>query len=263
MERGEIVFDASSLLEMIRTVTRHSDRHIRRPPTSTSTLPALQPQQADSSARSTSVPTAESDSAHVSVDGPEAASPVRKAARVEPAESTSPSSSSSSPRRPSSFDAHILLPYEDATNSKSCHKSHSSKHWQTMRYVDMPLSDFGAVQFLSTMPEEQASDRIAIKKWFMGKNVCHLKLGTSLVFTGIVSDVNKDHLLFVPDKDQPSQVEWIEMRRAYCVPDGGMEALTTLRAAVHEKVIAMLSEPYVGFYDGRAACVLFPFQFLL
>ena len=117
--------------------------------------------------------------------------------------SSSPPAVNRPPREPSPFDAHIL----------------------------QPLSNFGLVQLLSIKSDKT--------KWFLGKRCCYLKLGTSLVFTGIVAGADGLMFQFIPDKDQPAEIAWIPQAACYCIPDD----LADVRARVRVAILEILKDP--------------------
>ena len=134
--------------------------------------------------------------------------------------SSSPPAVNRPPREPSPFDAHILQPTEK-----------KAVGWIGMKYVDIPLSNFGLVQLLSIKSDKT--------KWFLGKRCCYLKLGTSLVFTGIVAGADGLMFQFIPDKDQPAEIAWIPQAACYCIPDD----LADVRARVRAAILEILKDP--------------------
>jgi hypothetical protein len=167
----------------------------------------------------------------------ESSSPARKIHRIEqmgaaPGETERAAAGappSLSLRDPSPFKAYILSPAIDKTSRRV----RNSSFWDVMKYVDVPLSHFGLTKLMDTKDENASKFR-----WFIGKQCCYLKLGTSLVFTGIIAAVDGGLLQFVPDKDQPAELQWIPIESAYCVP----EDLATVRKQVRKTIVETLRE---------------------
>jgi len=121
--------------------------------------------------------------------------------------------------RPSPFQCHLSV-------------STGSKGHVAMRYVEIPLAQYGLELFHDRFKDES-------KKWYLGKSCCFLKLGTSLVVTGIVSELRDKQFCVIPDKGQHAEMEWVDPLSLYCVPDTD-EEMTTIRADVYKTVVATL-----------------------
>ncbi|ORC93294.1 uncharacterized protein TM35_000011710 [Trypanosoma theileri] len=109
----------------------------------------------------------------------------------------------------------------------------SSKGMYSSTYVDIDLSSLG----LQRLTQGSVNSRKKGKS-LVGIRCCYLRLGTSLVVSGCIVEVNitDSTAQVVPDKGLCLDVEWVHLNKLYQIP----ENITEIRKTVSEKVFAIL-----------------------
>ncbi|KAH9598960.1 hypothetical protein LSM04_004568 [Trypanosoma melophagium] len=109
----------------------------------------------------------------------------------------------------------------------------SSKGMYSSTYVDIELSSLG----LQRLTQGEVNSRRK-GKLLVGIRCCYLRLGTSLVVSGCIVEVNitDSTAQVVPDKGLSLDVEWVPLNKLYQIP----ENITEIRKTVSEKVFTIL-----------------------
>ncbi|EKF32817.1 hypothetical protein MOQ_003326 [Trypanosoma cruzi marinkellei] len=109
----------------------------------------------------------------------------------------------------------------------------SSKGMYSSIYVDIELKSLGLHPLVQEVPTTRKETKLLI-----GVSCCYLRLGTALVVSGCIVEVNiTDYTAqIVPDKGLCLDVEWVNLKKLYRIPDN----LTDIRRIVSEKVYAII-----------------------
>ncbi|RNF21920.1 uncharacterized protein Tco025E_03250 [Trypanosoma conorhini] len=109
----------------------------------------------------------------------------------------------------------------------------SSKGMYSSTYVDVELATLGLQPLLQEVPITRKETKPLI-----GVSCCYFRLGTALVVSGCIVEVNTTDgtAQIVPDKGLCLDVEWVSLKKLYRIP----EDLTEVRRIVSEKVYTIL-----------------------
>lgn len=108
----------------------------------------------------------------------------------------------------------------------------TAKGFFESRYADVSLASLGCVPIFE--------DRIPTTKQMktvIGKQCVFLRLGTTLVISGVIIEVMEKMCQVSPDRGQNVGVEWVEAARVFSVP----EDLQEVRRQAREQIVSLLS----------------------
>ncbi|KPI82893.1 hypothetical protein ABL78_8091 [Leptomonas seymouri] len=85
------------------------------------------------------------------------------------------------------------------------------------KHVDLPLSDIGLVALVDIKHPILTTE---VSKEIKGLPCCYLLLGTLMIVTGRIVDVNltEETVMVSPDRGQRVRIEWIPLKRVFRVP---------------------------------------------
>jgi hypothetical protein len=109
----------------------------------------------------------------------------------------------------------------------------SSKGFYESRYADVSLVSHGCQPVF-----DHPNPTMREVKRAVGKHCVYLRLGTSLVVTGVIIEAMENMCQISPDKGQNVSMEWVDASRLCYVP----ENLSELRKHVRDDIIKMLSD---------------------
>ncbi|ESL06194.1 hypothetical protein TRSC58_06135 [Trypanosoma rangeli SC58] len=109
----------------------------------------------------------------------------------------------------------------------------SSKGMYSSTYVDIELTTLGLQPLVRDIPVTRKESKALI-----GISCCYLRLGTALVVSGCIVEVNitDSTAQIVPDKGLCLDVEWVNLKKLYRIP----EDITEVRKIVSERVFTVL-----------------------
>ncbi|RNF01425.1 hypothetical protein TraAM80_06989 [Trypanosoma rangeli] len=109
----------------------------------------------------------------------------------------------------------------------------SSKGMYSSTYVDIELTTLGLEPLVRDIPVSRKE-----AKSLIGLSCCYLRLGTALVVSGCIVEVNSTDSTaqIVPEKGLCLDVEWVSLKKLYRIP----EDITEVRKIVSERVYAVL-----------------------
>ncbi|KAF5221729.1 hypothetical protein TcYC6_0002910 [Trypanosoma cruzi] len=109
----------------------------------------------------------------------------------------------------------------------------SSKGMYSSTYVDIELKSLGLHPLVQEFPTTRKETKLLI-----GVSCCYLRLGTALVVSGCIVEVNitDSTAQIVPEKGLCLDVEWVSLKKLYCIPDN----IRDVRRIVSEKVYAII-----------------------
>jgi hypothetical protein len=109
----------------------------------------------------------------------------------------------------------------------------TAKGFYESRYADVSLATMGCTpMFADGIPGSKAL------KSKIGQQCVYLRLGTSLVITGVIIEVMERMCQVSPDRGQNVSVEWVDAVRLYLVP----ENLAEVRKETRELIVRLLSD---------------------
>ncbi|KEG13739.1 hypothetical protein DQ04_00821170 [Trypanosoma grayi] len=123
----------------------------------------------------------------------------------------------------------------------------SSKGMYSSTYVDIELSSLGLEPLVRDIAESRRKGKL-----LTGVRCCYLRLGTALVVSGCIVEVNVTDFTaqVVPDKGLRLDVEWVDIKKLYHIPDD----LTEVRKTVSERVFAFLQREAENATPGNNNC---------
>lgn len=112
----------------------------------------------------------------------------------------------------------------------------SQKGVYEAKYVDLPLHTLGLIPLLADV--EVPLERKFCKQ-FLGVKCCYLMLGSTMLVTGSVVDIDvkEGSMQVSPDKGLTAAVDWIEVYRLYHIP----ENLSAVRNEATRKIKDIMS----------------------
>lgn len=109
----------------------------------------------------------------------------------------------------------------------------SAKGFYESRYADVSLATMGCVPMF---PDGVPSNRGLKAK--IGQQCVYLRLGTSLVITGVIIETMEGMCQVSPDRGQSVAIEWVNAIRLFLVP----ENLVQVRSETRELIVRLLSD---------------------